>query len=176
MSLVGLRDAGTRPGGPPQSTPHKPAAVAEHPAPIAAGGAKVLALERRLAHWILRAIGSPPVALVLWNGEAIVESTARPTARILLHDCATFWRVLLDPTSSSATPTATAGWRSKAIWWCCWKPLAVRGRRPAAQAVSFPPRCSAGCTTPGPIRFPRPGEHPSPLRHWRRLLPPLARP
>jgi cyclopropane-fatty-acyl-phospholipid synthase len=46
---------------------------------------------------MLRAIGSPPVALVLWNGEEIVESAARPMARILLSDRATFWRVLLDP-------------------------------------------------------------------------------
>lgn len=59
-------------------------------------GRRAFAIERRLAKHMLRAIGSPPVCFVLWNGEEIVVSDARPVARVVFHDRATFWRVLLD--------------------------------------------------------------------------------
>ena len=87
MSPSGVQDAGPRP-------------VTDRPASIAAARAnspRVFGIERRLAHRILRAIGSPPLALVLWNGEEIAESAARPMAHIRFHDRATFWKVLLDP-------------------------------------------------------------------------------
>ena len=60
-------------------------------------GRPVLAIERRLAHHMLRALGSPPVRIVLWNGEEIAASDALPAARVMFHDRATFWKVLLDP-------------------------------------------------------------------------------
>lgn len=64
---------------------------------LAAGGRRVWAIERRLAHHILRAIGRPPVHMILWNGEKIAESTATPVARVWLRDRATLWKLLLDP-------------------------------------------------------------------------------
>lgn len=54
-------------------------------------------VERRLAHHLLRAIGSPPVRVELWDGEEIVESNAAPIAKIVFRNRAAFWKVLLDP-------------------------------------------------------------------------------
>ncbi len=54
-------------------------------------------VERRLAHHLLRAIGSPPVRIELWDGEEIVESNAAPIAKIVFRNRAAFWKVLLDP-------------------------------------------------------------------------------
>ncbi len=65
--------------------------------PIAASGRRVSGLERLLARYLLRAVGSPPLRLVLWNGEEIAASGAPPPARVVLRDRATFWKVLLDP-------------------------------------------------------------------------------
>lgn len=65
--------------------------------PIAASGSRVSGIERLLARRLLRAVGSPPVRLVLWNGEEIAASDAPPPARVVLRDRATFWKVLLDP-------------------------------------------------------------------------------
>ena len=64
---------------------------------LPARGRRVSGLERWLARRMLRAMGNPPVRLVLWNGEEIAASDAPPVARVLLHDRATFWKVLLDP-------------------------------------------------------------------------------
>jgi len=58
---------------------------------------RVLGVERRLAHRMLRAMGSPPVGIVLWDGRRIVESNDSPVASVLFHDRVTFWKVLLDP-------------------------------------------------------------------------------
>ena len=58
---------------------------------------RVSGLERWLAQRMLRAMGSPPVRLVLWNGEEFAGSAAPPAARVRLRDRATFWKVLLDP-------------------------------------------------------------------------------
>lgn len=54
-------------------------------------------VERRLAHHLLRAIGSPPVRVEFWDGEEIAESNATPIAKIIFRDRAAFWKVLLDP-------------------------------------------------------------------------------
>ncbi len=64
---------------------------------IGRSGQRVSGIERRLAHRMLRAIGCPPVRLVLCNGEEIAESAVPPVARIVFRDRATFWKVLLDP-------------------------------------------------------------------------------
>lgn len=59
--------------------------------------APVLRLERWCARRMLRAAGCPPVCLVLWNGDEIVESREPVIARVVFHDRATFWKVLADP-------------------------------------------------------------------------------
>jgi cyclopropane-fatty-acyl-phospholipid synthase len=58
-------------------------------------------LERQLAKRLLRAVGSLPVRVALWNGEEIeATATDAKTAAvpcIIFRDRATFWKVLLDP-------------------------------------------------------------------------------
>lgn len=58
---------------------------------------RVFGIERSLARRMIRAIGCPPIRFVLWNGEEITASDAMPVARVVFHDRATFWKVLLDP-------------------------------------------------------------------------------
>ncbi len=55
----------------------------------------VWAIERWLARRLLAFLGSPPIALVLWNGESI--GPVGPRVRILIHDRPTFWRLVRDP-------------------------------------------------------------------------------
>jgi len=55
---------------------------------------RVWALERWLVGRLLGAVGNPPIALVLWNGEAIGH--AAPKARLRVHDRRTFWQLLAD--------------------------------------------------------------------------------
>jgi len=52
----------------------------------------VWALERWLVHRLLGALGNPPIALVLWDREAIGH--AAPKARVKFRDRRTFWRLL----------------------------------------------------------------------------------
>lgn len=70
--------------------------VAPPPQPSASDGRRVSALERRIAHRLLQAIGSPPIGIVLWNGE-IIAAADPPLTHIVFHDRATFWKVVLDP-------------------------------------------------------------------------------
>jgi cyclopropane-fatty-acyl-phospholipid synthase len=44
---------------------------------------------------LLNSLGNPPIALVLWDGEAIGH--AKPQARVVIHDRPTFWRLVYDP-------------------------------------------------------------------------------
>ena len=53
---------------------------------------RVWAVERWLVRRLLGAVGNPPIALVLWNGEAIGH--AAPKARVKIHDRRTFWQLL----------------------------------------------------------------------------------
>jgi cyclopropane-fatty-acyl-phospholipid synthase len=53
---------------------------------------RVWAVERWLVHRLLGAVGSPPIALVLWDGEAIGHAT--PKALLRIHDRRTFWQLL----------------------------------------------------------------------------------
>ena len=55
---------------------------------------RVRALERWLVRRLLGAVGNPPIALVLWNGEAIGHPA--PEARLIIHDRRTFWQLLSD--------------------------------------------------------------------------------
>lgn len=58
---------------------------------------RLLGIERWLARLMLQSLGSPPVKLVLWNGEEFGSPDANPVARILVHDRAAFWKLLFDP-------------------------------------------------------------------------------
>jgi len=56
-----------------------------------------ISTERWLMRRLLSAMGDPPLAIVLWNGEEI--TTCRGTAEVKLHirDRRAFWGILLDP-------------------------------------------------------------------------------
>ena len=54
-------------------------------------------LSRRLAGRILRAIGSPPIRVVLWDGAEIAGSDGPEVARVLIHDRAALLKLVLDP-------------------------------------------------------------------------------
>ena len=60
-------------------------------------GPGILGIERRLAERLLRAIGCPPIRLVLCSGEEVTLGDASPTASVVFRDRATFWKVLLEP-------------------------------------------------------------------------------
>ncbi len=64
---------------------------------LGGGGHRTWAAERRLARRILRAMGCPPICLVSCDGQEISQSAEAPVARVVFHDWATFWKVLLDP-------------------------------------------------------------------------------
>jgi len=96
------RPSATREPDDPRPLDREDFAVEEPPAHgvaarIATAGGRVWGIERRLASRMLRVIGSPPVRLVLWNGEEIGEGDASPVARVLFRDRAAFWKVLLNP-------------------------------------------------------------------------------
>jgi cyclopropane-fatty-acyl-phospholipid synthase len=55
----------------------------------------VSSVERWLVRRLLDSLGDPPIAFVLWNGEA--HGHAQPKARIKIHDRATFWRLVVNP-------------------------------------------------------------------------------
>ena len=42
-------------------------------------------------------MNSPPIGFVLWDGREISPSARVPVARVVFHDRATFWKVMLDP-------------------------------------------------------------------------------
>ncbi len=66
----------------------------ERPTPPGGGGS-VWAVERWLVRRLLDSLGGPPVALVLWDGEALGH--ADPKARVKIHDRATFWQLVSNP-------------------------------------------------------------------------------
>ncbi|HEY4760423.1 MAG TPA: cyclopropane-fatty-acyl-phospholipid synthase family protein [Thermoguttaceae bacterium] len=71
----------------PSST-HKPSA---HPKPPSSS------LERWCCLRLLKAIGDPPISIVLWNGEEISTANQPPVARAIIHDRPTLRRFILDP-------------------------------------------------------------------------------
>ncbi len=82
---------------PPSEQLTPPKATGDRVRSVSADSRRVSGIERRLARRLLRAVGSPPLRFVLWNGEEIAASDAPPLARVVLRDRATFWKVLLDP-------------------------------------------------------------------------------
>ena len=57
----------------------------------------VYALERFLARQILNFIGGVPITIVLWNGQEICASDARPVARMVIRDRGALWKLCLNP-------------------------------------------------------------------------------
>lgn len=60
--------------------------------------AAVYPVERWLAQRLLQSLQSPFVRLVLWNGEEIRCSDARPKARVIMRRRGAFYRLLFNPT------------------------------------------------------------------------------
>ncbi|MBI5612283.1 MAG: class I SAM-dependent methyltransferase [Gammaproteobacteria bacterium] len=58
---------------------------------------RVYGIERRLLKFLLRILGNPPVAFVLWNGDQIAASTGTPLMRVLIHDRAALFDVVRNP-------------------------------------------------------------------------------
>ncbi len=56
-------------------------------------------LEKRLLERLLKAVGDPPLVMVLWNGEEAVSgpASAEKTIRVTIHDRMTVWKILTDP-------------------------------------------------------------------------------
>ncbi len=101
MSLLDLRSGGTRSVTRPQVAEHSRSVATQPPAeatPAHFGrtAVPISSLDRRLAEQLLRAIGRPPIGIVLWNGEEISASRSTPVARVVIRDRATFWKLLLD--------------------------------------------------------------------------------
>jgi cyclopropane-fatty-acyl-phospholipid synthase len=58
---------------------------------------RLLGIERWLLRFLLRILGNPPVRFVLWNGEEIAASPDKPAARMLIHDHAALFNLVLNP-------------------------------------------------------------------------------
>lgn len=59
--------------------------------------ARVSPLERWLARKMLSLLGDPPLQMVLWNGEEITTSSARPAAHIALRRRSALYKLLSNP-------------------------------------------------------------------------------
>ncbi|HWQ95529.1 MAG TPA: cyclopropane-fatty-acyl-phospholipid synthase family protein [Gammaproteobacteria bacterium] len=59
--------------------------------------ARVSPLERWLARKTLSLLGDPPLQMVLWNGEEITTSSARPAARVALRHRSALYKLLSNP-------------------------------------------------------------------------------
>ena len=59
--------------------------------------ARVSPLERWLARKTLSLLGDPPLQMVLWNGEEITTSSARPAARFTLRRRSALYKLLSNP-------------------------------------------------------------------------------
>ena len=176
-----LRPSGRpKPGDARQRTSgslHLPAA-----APVVGG---VPGVERRLARRLLRAIGSPPVGLVLWNGEEIAESnvgTAVAGDRTVRRRSNSLPRSsgVLESPARSELPVRRGLRRGPAR--SRRRPglaagddlsLACGGKPVGQRRLLGPARLAASRQEQHARR--RPAEHPPSLRHRRRLLPAVAR-
>jgi hypothetical protein len=74
------------------STPEAPGDAA-HAADHAHGNS----LAGRVIRRLLRAAGSPPVQVRLWNGDCLQADNTAPVASVRIADRATLWRILRDP-------------------------------------------------------------------------------
>jgi cyclopropane-fatty-acyl-phospholipid synthase len=60
-------------------------------------GERVYGIDIRLAHKFLRAIGEPPLRVVLWDGTEIVDPSSNPAVGMVIHDRAALWRLFTNP-------------------------------------------------------------------------------
>jgi cyclopropane-fatty-acyl-phospholipid synthase len=60
-------------------------------------GNMVFATDKLLLKRMLRAIGDPPVQLVLWNGQGISNHQGNPVARVLIRDRGALFKLVADP-------------------------------------------------------------------------------
>ena len=60
-------------------------------------GGMVYGIDVWLAHKFLRAIGDPPLRVVLWDGAEIVHPSSTPAVGMVIRDRATLWRLLINP-------------------------------------------------------------------------------
>jgi len=65
--------------------------------PASAGRGRPGGLAARLAAKMLRALGDPPVRLLLWNGASVAGSSAPPLLTLRIADRSTLWRLMVDP-------------------------------------------------------------------------------
>jgi cyclopropane-fatty-acyl-phospholipid synthase len=77
--------------------PRTAAPLSERPAAAAAAPRAANAVERGLLRWLLRALGSPPVRFVLWNGEEIGVSQEPVRLKVQIRDPGALRRLALDP-------------------------------------------------------------------------------
>ncbi|MEF8793162.1 cyclopropane-fatty-acyl-phospholipid synthase family protein [Thiohalorhabdus sp.] len=61
------------------------------------GGQRVLTPERWLVRKLLDTVGSPPIALTLWDGQPLEPEPADPVARVRVRDRRAFYRLLRHP-------------------------------------------------------------------------------
>lgn len=62
-----------------------------------ASGSRVLTAEKLLLSRMMRAIGNPPVRLVLWNGQEISNHEGDAVARVLIRDRGALLKLVIDP-------------------------------------------------------------------------------
>ncbi|MGA2152505.1 MAG: hypothetical protein ABSG48_10190, partial [Geobacteraceae bacterium] len=55
-------------------------------------GGRVYGIDIWLAHKFLRAIGEPPLRVVLWDGAVIVHASSTPAVSMVIRDRAALWR------------------------------------------------------------------------------------
>ncbi len=60
-------------------------------------GGRPLALEKRLMARLLHAMGDPPLAVELWDGEPIYAGSERIEVRLRIHERRALWGVLTNP-------------------------------------------------------------------------------
>lgn len=60
-------------------------------------GGRVYGFDNWLARKFLRAIGDPPLRVVLWDGAEIVHSSSTPAVGMVIRDRAALWRLLTNP-------------------------------------------------------------------------------
>ncbi len=71
--------------------------------------ARVSPLERWLARKMLSLLGDPPLQMVLWNGEEITTSSARPATRIALRHRSALYKLLSNPSLQFGDLYSTGG-------------------------------------------------------------------
>lgn len=74
-----------------------PAISVPAPEPHRTIGNPVLATEKLLLLKMLRAIGNPPVQLVLWNGQRVSNPGRNTVARVLIRDHGALWKLIIHP-------------------------------------------------------------------------------